>query len=276
MLRRLPRGRSAARRRTRHHRRPACPATLLVVAVICMPRTSGKSPHIVVGPVRPIGLTDQDWQRLEAALGQLIPEKARADIIFVTNWFLRFAEAESTVGLMKNAFKRIERLRTRAQSFRTTIEEGAVGDPTRDYVDDTLAMSYARLTGGDIEREYVVQLSTDLSRFLDACDLTLQRLEEDAQRKHWPKGGAWEGWIRDLTGVLQEDHLPIGARKDKSRDKSGTTSPFVAFVFEFQTLLPKKYRRSQHSTSALAVSIHNARRHSKTVAPRGTRARTGS
>jgi hypothetical protein len=246
-------------------------------AVAIVPKTSGKIPRIEVRPVQPIKLADGEWQKLEASLGKPLPQQARESITMVTNWFLESAEAESHVGSMEDALKRVERLRTRAQSFHAAIEERPVDDPTRDYVDEILAEAYAHLNSDHTEHEYVVELSVDLSRFLNACDLTLQQLEQDAQRNYWPKGGAWEHWIRQLTDILEEHHLPTGARKDKSKDKSGRASPFVSFVFEFQTLLPKKYIRSQHSKSALAVSIHNARRRSKpAVAWKASRSVVGS
>ena len=114
-----------------------------------------------------------------------------------------------------------------------------------------------------------VRKMADLARFLSACDLTVQWLEQDAQQDYWPEGGAWEHWIRQLTIILREHDLPTGARKDKS----GRASPFVSFVFELQSLLPRKLIRSQHSKSALAVSIHKARRGSKPAVTRKIRAR---
>jgi hypothetical protein len=73
--------------------------------VATVPRPRGKIPRIAVRPVQPIGLTDFHWQKLEAALGHVIPEEARAPITLATNEFLKFAEAESTAGSMEDALK---------------------------------------------------------------------------------------------------------------------------------------------------------------------------
>ena len=100
---------------------------------------------------------------------------ARAAITLATNEFLKFAEAESSAGSMEDALKRLKHLRSAAHIFRAAIEERAVNNPTRGYVDDWLEMSYERLNPGDRANQYVANLSADLARFLDACDLTLQR-----------------------------------------------------------------------------------------------------
>jgi hypothetical protein len=54
-----------------------------------------------------MSLTDFHWQKLEAALGNVIAEKARASITSATNDFLKFAEAESKVGSMEDALRRL-------------------------------------------------------------------------------------------------------------------------------------------------------------------------
>jgi hypothetical protein len=241
--------------------------------VAAVPRPRGKIPRIAVRPVQPISLTDFHWQKLEAALGHVIREKARASITLATNQFLNFTEAESSAGSMEDALERLKRLGSAAQLFRAAIEERALDDPTRGYVDDWLEMSYERLNPGDLADQYVAKLSADLTRFLDACDLTLQRLELDARHNYWLEGGAWEHWIRQLSAILREHDLPTAARKDRSSDKSGEASPFVSLVFRFQTFLPRKLVRSQHSRGALAVSIHKARRGSKAAVARKIQAR---
>ncbi len=239
-----------------------------------MPRTSGKIPRIAVRPIQPIKLADGEWQKLEASLGEPIPQQARASISAATNSFLEFAEAESNVGSMDDALGRVERLRKGAQSFRAVIEERDVGDLTRDYVDEILARAYAHLKGDHTEGEYVEELFAELSRFLNACDLTLQQLEQDAQHNYWPEGGAWEYWIRQLTEILEAHRLPIGVRKDAAGYRVDRASPFVKFVSTLQTFLPKKYVRGQVTKSSLAELIYKAREKSKhPVVPRKPRAR---
>jgi hypothetical protein len=266
------RGRSAARCRTHHHRRPGRPAPTSVggEAVATVPRLRGKIPRIAVRPIQPIGLIDFCWEKLEAALGHFITDMARAAISLATNEFLKFAEAESSVGSMEDALKRLKHLRSAAHIFRAAIEERAVDDPTRGYVDDWLEMSYERLNPGDRANQYVANLSADLARFLDACDLTLQRLEEDARHNYWPEGGAWEDWIRKLTEILKKHHLPAGVRKDAAGYRVESASPFVKFVSTLQTFLPNKHVLGDKKSS-LAQRIYNARKKPKPAVARRTK-----
>jgi hypothetical protein len=188
----LAQGRSAARRRILTtavrlaQRQPYWRVETIV------PGAKGKIPRIAVRPIQPIGFIDHDWQKLEATLGHSIPEKARASITLATNEFLEFAEAEINTGSMKDAVNRLSRLRSSAQSFRAAIEERALTDPIRGYVDEALEIGYARLSPGDLTGEYVAKISADLALFLNACDLTVQWLGQDARHNYWPEGGAWE------------------------------------------------------------------------------------
>jgi hypothetical protein len=236
-----------------------------------VPRAKGKIPRIAVRPIQPISFTDHDWQKLEAALGHSIPEKARASITLATNQFLQFAEAESNTGSMDDALNRLSRLRSSAESFRAAIEERALDDPIRGYVDEALEISYEGLNPGDLAS--VAKLSADLVRFLSACDLTVQWLEQDAQHNYWLERGAWEHWIWQLTEILKEHHLPTGVRKDAAGYKVESASQFVKFVSTLQIFLPKEHVRG-HTKSSLAERIYKARKRPKpAVAPRAKRPR---
>jgi hypothetical protein len=242
-------------------------------------------------PVELIELSEQDWEKLEVTLTQSIPPEARARITVMTNSFLESAVAECNAGSMNDAIERASRLRERAKAFISVIEERAEDDPTRGYVDETLAMSYARLSSEDPSPAFFYGVSAWLTLFVNACDLTLQSVKRDAQRNYWPEGGAWEHWIRQLTDILEAHHLPTGVSKD-TRSKAArskatgarltrseaarpkTVSPFVECVYTLQTLLPKKYVRGQHSRGALALAIYRARAKPKPpLSPRKGRAR---
>jgi hypothetical protein len=211
--------------------------------------------------------------KTRSALGHSIPEEARASITLATNEFLEFAEAESNTGSMEDAFNRLSRLRSSAHSFRAAIEKRALDDPIRGYVDEALEISYERLNPDDLGGEYVAKLSADLARFLSACDLTVQQLEQDARHNYWPEGSAWERWIQKLTEILKEHHLPTGGRKDAAGYNVERASPFVKFVSTLQTFLPRRHVRG-HTRSSLAERIYSARKKPRpAVAPRAKRPR---
>jgi len=280
----LARGRVATRR-TSHHRRGVLRADrpLGGAAVAIMPKPKGRIPRANLRAARPITLNDEDWQTIETNYGRSIPTEARAQIIVVTNKFLRWAQAENT-GLMQDAVKRADRLRKRARSLMAAINERPIGDVTREYVDDEIALSYSRLEIDDRRfdkrlptRNYVSWACLELSRFVGACEGALKEFADASQYNYWTAGAYWEAWVRDLTHLLETRRLPTTARKDTDKDKSisySGTSPFVKFLRAFQNHIPSEYVRAQHSRLALADAIHKARRRSKPfVEPKNSRTR---
>jgi hypothetical protein len=251
--------------------------------VVIMPARKGKIPRITFGAVQPVNLSAEEWQKIESAYGHSLSNEVRAQITVATNQFLQLALAESTTGSMSDALRRATRMRKCAQSLIAAIEHRSTGDVVRNYVDDELALSYARLNGEKLSkllgirsaplaaRKYVSEIDADLKRFVDACDLALREFNFASQYDYWPGGGAWEVWIRQLSNLLRAHDLPTGARKDSAKNLF-KASPFVEFICEFQTHLP--YSRAQHSKGALAIAINKARQESKPfVKPKSLRIR---
>jgi hypothetical protein len=167
-----------------------------------MPKPKRKIPRIIFRAANPISLTGEDWQTVEAAYGRIVSSKARAQIILKTNRFLQFAQAENT-GAMNHAIERAIRLRKCAQSLIAAINDRAGGDVTREYVDDELALSHARLKGDErpAARKYVSEIFAKLSCFVDACDQAVKEINFSSQHEFWPAGGAWQVWIRQLIAI---------------------------------------------------------------------------
>jgi hypothetical protein len=241
-----------------------------------MSKPRGKIPRITFRAPRPVSLTDADWERVEAAYGQPVPREIRAQIKKATNQFLQFAEAENT-GSINDAIKRASRLQKCARSLIAAINERAVGDQVREYVEDELARSFATLNSDPrlaAPGEYARKIYAELCGFVNACDLALRRLHSTSKFNYWQDGWAWQVWIRQLTDMLLKHGSPTAVRKDTDKEKSDRASPFVSFVYALQTFIPKEHIRAQHSKGALAVAIHKARQDSKPpVAPRKTRTR---
>jgi hypothetical protein len=238
-----------------------------------MPKTKGKIPLIKLRAVQPFKLSDESWRTVETAYSQSISPEIRTQIANVTTRFLQLAIAERT-GSMNDAVERIRRLRDRALSLNDAIKERPIDDAIREYVDDELAQTYALLNYDEPlpARNYVGRLSLELGRFVNACN---EVLNFAPKYDYWPDGGAWEVWIRQLTGILDAHGLQTGARKDATKNKADKASSFVEFVYSFQKLLPNQYVRGQHSKGALATSIAKARRGSKAlVGRRKARARS--
>jgi hypothetical protein len=95
--------------------------------------------------------------------------------------------------------------------------------------------------------------------FVKACDKTLGEMVEISQHRFWPDGLAWQNWIKQLTKIAEEHHLPTAARKDTDKSTPGKVSPFVAFVRQFQNYIPAAHCRATQSIEALSVAINTAR-----------------
>jgi hypothetical protein len=259
-----------------------------VKAVEIMPKTKGKIPRITFPAVQPIDLSDENWKTIEEAYRHPIPQEIRTKIEIVAAQFLQLAIAEDT-GLMEAAVERVTRLGDCARSLIKAIDARPVSDVTRNYVDDELGLSYARLNSAKFckvlriravpladrkaARKYVGEIATDLGRFVQACDPTLKVFENAAQYDYWQSGRAWDGWIRQLTTTLTSHNLPTGVRKDVDKRSDDTPSAFTNFVWSLQKFLLRQHVRA-HSPGALATAIHEARNQSKpSIGLRKSRAR---
>jgi hypothetical protein len=231
-----------------------------------MSKRKGKIPRVSVGAVKPFNVTDEAWQKIDAAFGRSTSREARTQVALATAGFLRAAQAEKNAGLMDHALQRVNRLRECAQQLIDAVGDRDIGDVIREYVDDELGEEYSRLkVEKDFDKRlpthrYVSWVSLELGRFANACHNWI-----DIAPRHgfWPDGGAWNQWIRQLTAILEAHNLPTGASKDTTKKKSDRASPFVDFVYSLQELLPNEYFRGQHSAGALATAISRARKVSR-------------
>jgi hypothetical protein len=121
-------------------------------------KSKGKIPRINLLAVPPPELSSEDWGSLEAIYGYSIPFDTRQHILEATREFLKWAFAENT-GSMKDAIQRTDRLRKQAQALVATIENRPIGDVTREYVDDELALSHDRLNDGKFARYHLHRAS---------------------------------------------------------------------------------------------------------------------
>jgi hypothetical protein len=234
-----------------------------------MPKLKGRIPRVNIRAVAPIKLTDEHWKTIEAAYGYSIHPEAREQIAVVTDQFLELAQAEKNVGLMDDAVERAGILRESAQSVIDAINNRPIGDNTRQYVDDEIALRYSLLKTGDFAkrvptRNYVSWLCLELSRFVGACEEASRQLADASGHDYWQEGAAWEIWIRGLTSLLKAYRLPTGARKDTERRESllHKASPFVELVRALQVHIPDEYAPT-NARGALAEGISKARTESK-------------
>jgi hypothetical protein len=158
--------------------------------------------------------------------------------------------------------KHLKNLKDQTDSLQKAINELAVDKAIREYVNEEIAFSYAisKYENPVPILKYVGTFERELERFSKACQDTISFL---SNHDFWPAGGAWEIWMRELTGILDCHRLPTSARKDSDKTRSEKTSDFVQLVAELQQLIPPQFRRHYHSKPALATAIHSARKYTK-------------
>jgi hypothetical protein len=196
-------------------------------------KPKGKIPRIKFAAVQPISLTDANWNTVEASYGHKISQQVRGQILRATHIFLQLAKAEKT-GSMDDAIQRARRLREGAQQLVDIIGSRPLDNITREYVDEEIALQYSRLKTADDDPKrfpqrlsYVQSVALEMSRFVYACDDALGILNETSRRNYWPHGGAWEGWIRELTGILEAHDLSVGVSKDTEETRPRITIRFI-------------------------------------------------
>jgi hypothetical protein len=87
-----------------------------------MPRTKRLLPIAsalgpTLGPPLRTSVTDEEWQRLEGILGQVISPAIRGEVIEATDRFLRFAVFEFTREPFDEASSRLNALRRASNEF---------------------------------------------------------------------------------------------------------------------------------------------------------------
>ena len=222
---------------------------------------SGKIPHITLRAVTGLCVMEVGWRLIEKRYGHQIPDEARSAVNAVTNRFLQLAAAEDDAPSKADALKRLENLKDRTDSLQKAINELPVDNPIREYVDEEIAFAYSisRYEHSTPILEYLSTFERELGRFSEACQDTITYL---SNHDFWPTSGAWDVWIRELTGILRGYRLPTSARKDSDKAKSDKASQFVELVDALQRLMPEQFQRSIHSKPALATAIHKARDYS--------------
>src|SRR5262249_16831628 len=124
----------AARRRTPHHRRPACPAPSHHVgrwkAVVIMPKRRPTIPiaHADPDDLPAIAFTDEQWQAIERAYARRLNADVRQQITTVTTQYLKDCVFERTVAPKAMARERIEGIRRAAGDLEKVMFSASIDD----------------------------------------------------------------------------------------------------------------------------------------------------
>jgi len=225
--------------------------------VVVVAKSKPKIPRITFAAPSQFSLDEGRWIEIEQAFGCCLDGQTRQEILVVTKQFLQFDEAQTSTGRMEDAVKRTRRLCEDATALLATLADTSCRYKTitRDYVDETIAAS-----GG---QDNLINFTAQISWFVKACIAALDQMEDMTAHRFWPDGLAWQIWIKQLTRIAKEHHLPTAARKDTDKKKPGQVSPFVAFVWKLQAYIPAAHRRATQSIDALSGAISTARSRTK-------------
>jgi hypothetical protein len=223
-----------------------------------MARTKPKLSFASAGGKPSLKISSADWQRIESVYGRSLPDSVRRKICAVTRKFLDWAVFEHTVRPSSEAMERVQSIKKAVHEFQKVVFTcpANVGSDA-DLFARHLICRHSNLAS-DKGRDGLHNLALNLANSISkGCELALAQLK--SKQPTFRSGDMWNWWVCELTEVLKADELPTEARKDTDKSKTEKPSPFVGFIRELQACIPKEYRGTTHSDSALAVAIVRAR-----------------
>ena len=200
-----------------------------------MPRRSPKRPVRAVKAIRP-RITGKQWAAIEGAYRHPIA-KVRQAIHDGLREYAVLWRAEFGGVPIKAADKHLADIREHTKALLAALtSEGDTALLTHDWIE---------------------QADVDLDRLRGLLIVLGHVCNQLPVLRPHKEGEAWGAWVRGLTAICEEHHLPTEARQDP--DARFAPSPFVAFVEKLQEFLPPQLRRHTHSLLALASAINSAR-----------------
>ena len=198
-----------------------------------------------------------DWIRIETAYGRKVPLKSRRQIEIVSSDFLSTASIEHDSELISAATERIRSIRSAAGALQEVICEAPSKDATtfsNRFFEDAFKHRRFKRRGSESLHSLFLMMDKVISR-CDEAEKAINGVTNHGRRR----GAGWENWLRKIDDICREVNLPITARKDANKSKSGKQSTYVEMIEALQDLFPTKFRRSTQSKQALAQAIHLAR-----------------
>ena len=228
------------------------------------------APRVPVATIRggepQLNISKDDWERIEAAYGSVLPAKLRRQIQDATRPFLLFVEGEQAAQPASVARAHVERVKKAAAKLCQVVLENPQNSAwdARNYANRLIGQNFN--DAGKSVRDLPGWLGTLMVSLGAACNHALTQLD-DPGRQGRRKGDTWENWARKLTAILAANGLPTQVRKDTDKNIHRKPSPFVHFIRELQSCVSKEFRRGTHSDNALSEAISRAQGHGRVTKP---------
>jgi hypothetical protein len=201
----------------------------------------------------PIIFSEDQWALVEKAYGHELPEPIRKGILLATEVLRLVGSVELNAPEQKKMIAKTKKLRDAARSLLEEtdwpVKEGTAWESIEALTKATAA-AVAEFPSRDL------QFLTVVHSLFATCNLILCDWESDGGIR---EGWMWDSWVQAINETMQQHGLPYKTRKDKS-DIDQVNSQFVWLIKEIQKHIPKELRRHSHSTDALAIAIHRARK----------------
>jgi len=201
------------------------------------------------GPSAPT-IRDPVWKKIEVEYEKKLSCEVREKIVAATKDYISWASLELSAPPSAEYEVLAELLIKHSEDLLSTLQRLSGRDDATRWLKSEIE---AKLDPqGAPERKILQVLSECVDGCSKATQLVLYRIQNADPFK---SGGAWRSWVCAITKALDDEKLPHQIRKDGLG-----RSPMVVMVRLLQCKLPEKFRRHDHSDSALANAISLAQR----------------
>ena len=201
-----------------------------------------------------IEFSEGDWQQVESTWGSSIEANLREKILDATKNMVATVVFETQAAPVSEAERVLRDIRSTATALRELVALPVASDGrlhARHLLLNIIDDDRLGHIGDTPFHDPVKQFSEIVSSLEIACDRALVELADPGYGV--AGGDGWSIWIRRLDALVRDGKVAARRRKPSS-----TRSQFVSLITTLQHLLPRAFRRHQHSREALAKAIARA------------------
>ena len=221
-----------------------------------MPKRQPKVRMASFGKIEPIALSLVEWRVFEGEYGHKLPIEVRKQLQDETLEYVAGALFEREAAPARAATEEINKIQRAAERLLRHLTPSQALDGAHYAKNLLLNRLDDDQLGHTPDKNPLTELTQVLTSCVDACDSARNELQDPNYCVH--KGEAWARWIRRLTEILVEHHLPTKVSKAEVEFDKG--SRFVRLIACLQGRVPRTCQEHGTSRVALAKAISAAQR----------------
>jgi hypothetical protein len=207
---------------------------------------------------KPLELTTRDWLCVERALGATLSQEQRAQIVELSNQYIRKAEVVRSSASLSDVEAWLDQAMTASERmaalFSNAPRQGSRGAVTLGRANVFAHLHTMLKAAGHNGKIPIDDIITMLPAAIDATRARTGDIEASSRED----GKSWGHWIRGLHTYFADQSLPCRSRHD-----GHLGGGFIKFVAAFQELIPEADRAHMPSSAdaipdALAKAISRA------------------